>query len=83
MPSPATVPGAEVLRCTEAAVAAARAFLSEVDADPATAYDASYKAHALLGARAAETAEDGRDEVRSPGGIGAKLELCRAVPSRC
>ncbi|MBP0453922.1 hypothetical protein J5Y04_30925 [Kitasatospora sp. RG8] len=57
---------AEVLRCAEAAVDAARAFLDAVDADPVAAYEEFHRLHGTLSARAAEAAEDVRDEVRWP-----------------
>ncbi|MFI8085876.1 hypothetical protein ACIF6L_34440 [Kitasatospora sp. NPDC086009] len=71
-------PRAEVLRCAEAAVDAARAFLDAVDADPVAAYDAFHKAHASLSAQASEAAEDVRDEVRWPGLSARERGLRRA-----
>jgi len=57
---------AEVLRCAEAAVDAARAFLDAVDADPVAAYEEFRRLHGLLSVRAVEAAEAARDEVRWP-----------------
>ncbi|MER5642154.1 hypothetical protein ABT095_35095 [Kitasatospora sp. NPDC002227] len=59
-------PRAEVLRCAEAAVDAARAFLDAVDADPVAAYEEFHRLHGTLSARTVAAAEDARDEIRWP-----------------
>ncbi|MFE2414988.1 hypothetical protein ACFXDE_42355 [Kitasatospora sp. NPDC059408] len=69
---------AEVLRCAEAAVDVARAFLDAVDADPVAAYEEFRRLHGSLSVRAVEAAEDARDEVRWPDLTGPELELRRA-----
>ncbi|TYC68658.1 hypothetical protein [Streptomyces sp. CB01881] len=57
---------AEVLRCAEAAVDAARAFLDAVDADPVAAYEQFRRLHGSLSVRAVEAAEEARDEACWP-----------------
>ncbi|MGW2545179.1 hypothetical protein ACWC5I_30950 [Kitasatospora sp. NPDC001574] len=57
---------AELLRCAEAAVDAARTFLDAVDEDPVAAYEEFHRLHGSLSVRAVEAAEDARDEVRWP-----------------